>query len=519
MVRLSVYLLKEGFTPETALKEDARTTPVPVAVEGAIQGRLHFASSGRPEPAWFKLFRGALTPPFSLDSRGVSALYLLEVDARCFALAFGHGRSMLAPGSWEERFGLKVTLNLVDPDKLRSIDRRVFDTVMRQGREQVAEPTQATNFGLNIETDLVRGVAGEPLDPYYGSKLFGADVLAADVAVTIEALPELLGRYLAAFSATTYRARFEWIDHMGEVTDASKREALDQVLLDRIRRGEHEKLWLAVPEIVDPVRVAGYAFTRRKGVETQADLHLRYLFQGRRDRGTVGLDDLKRWSAVAFDGAGEPTGEEWAVHRCLCFEHVEADHVYLLADGKWYRIARSYVDAVEESFRAVVSASAELPPYDAASEAEYNQALAGPTFKLIDRKLARLGGDPIEPCDLYGADGRLVFVKRYSNSKPMSHLFGQALVAGDAFKSEEAFRKQFKALLGRGFPFEARNFKAEEHPIVLGIVSWASRFDLPFFSKVTLRHTANRLRNYGYTVRVVQIVDERARRERGGGAP
>lgn len=465
MMHLSIFLLKEDRTTATAIRDDVQTHELAVAAAGVTLGVLHLKASGRPEPSWFKLFAGALGAlPFGLQSRSISALYLTSAGGRVFALAFGHGRHLLAPGSWEERFGLKTTLNLVDPDKLRSIDRRVFDTVLRQGREQSAEPTQATNFGLNVETDLVRAVSGEPIDKTCGERVSGADVLVADVAVTLASLSDLLARYLTAFGDTKYRERFEWIDQMGEVTDATLRDRLDAELVARLRADNYDRLWLAVPEVVDWSRVAGFAFTRRKGATVQRDLHFRYLFEVGRDPAAVDLESLKRWSAVAFDGGGEATDLDWAVYRCICFEIAEGDQVFLLADGKWYRIAKTYVQAVEQAFRSLVSVAGELPPFDADNEGKYNEGLAGADYQLVDRKLARIGGDPVEPCDLYGKDGRIIHVKRYSNSKPMSHLFGQALVSGDAMKSDEAFRTEFANIVGAGFPFDVAGFRAQAHP-------------------------------------------------------
>jgi len=514
VAHLSIHLLKDGMPAEKALRVGASAGAVPIVVDGTQLGALHFRYTQRDRPKWFDLFSGAVAASaLNLGSRSVSAVYLTRAHGRTFALTFGYGQSMLQPGACEERFGLRTTLNLVDPDRLRSIDRKVFEAVFRQGREQSSEPTKVANFGLNVETDLVRAVTGEPLDKTHGQRLSGSDVLVTEVPATLVGLPQLLGGYLLAFAGRQYQQRFDWIDHMAEVTDDARCADLDQELVARIRASNDDRLWLAVPEVVDWSKTAGFAFSRRKNAPVQVDLHLRHLFDGTRDRTGVTLEALKRWPAVAFNGDGEPTGDEWSVYRCICFELTDGRHVFLLSDGRWYRIAKDYVTIVEEKFRSLLSSSAELPPYDADNEAAYNASLAGTDYRLIDRTVTRIGGDPIEPCDLYASDGRLIFVKRYSNSKPMSHLFGQALVAGEALKSDEPCRKQFKALVGR-FPFDVRAFKAEDHPIVLGVVSWARTFDLPFFSKVTLRNAATRLQNYGYAVRLVQILDERARRER-----
>jgi uncharacterized protein (TIGR04141 family) len=377
-VHLSIHLLKEGVSPEKALRLGASKAEVPVVVDGARLGILHVRYAQRDQPKWFELFSGAVSAdPLRLGSRSVSAVYLTVVEGRTFALTFGFGHTMLQPGTSEERFGLRTTLNLVDPDRLRSIDRKVFEAVFRQGREQSSEPTKAANFGLNVETDLLRAVTGEPLDKTHGQRLSGSDSLVTEVPTTLLDLPKLLSGYLTAFAGTEYQKRFDWIDHMAEVSNDLKCAELDQALVDRIRAGNFDRLWLAVPEIVDWGKTVGFAFTRRKNPPVEVDLHLRHLFGERRAQAETTLEDLKRWSAVAFNGDGDPTGDEWPVYRCICFELTDGEHVYLLSDGRWYRIAKDYVAIVEEKFRSLVAANGELPPYDADNESAYNRGLAG----------------------------------------------------------------------------------------------------------------------------------------------
>ncbi|MGT4071592.1 UNVERIFIED_CONTAM: TIGR04141 family sporadically distributed protein, partial [Aeromonas hydrophila] len=66
----------------------------------------------------------------------VSAIFLTRAGNRLFALSFGHGRHLLNPGCYEDRFGLRVTLNSVDPDMLRAVDVTTLEANPFHGKRQ-----------------------------------------------------------------------------------------------------------------------------------------------------------------------------------------------------------------------------------------------------------------------------------------------------------------------------------------------------------------------------------------------
>src|SRR5258705_2508293 len=80
---------------------------------------------------------------------------ILPVGARTFACAFGYGRTLLNPGTFEEHFGLKVTLNCVDPSKVHSIDRTTLDTISRHSQIQASHLAPIGKFGLDVEQDPI----------------------------------------------------------------------------------------------------------------------------------------------------------------------------------------------------------------------------------------------------------------------------------------------------------------------------------------------------------------------------
>lgn len=103
---LTVYLLNEGVTRTTAVECRQGLKPVMIQL-GGIEGELLIRRGRRQAPRWAAFFEGKVeSREFGLV-RGVSAIVLLETSGRLFALSFGHGRFILAPDCWEERFGLR----------------------------------------------------------------------------------------------------------------------------------------------------------------------------------------------------------------------------------------------------------------------------------------------------------------------------------------------------------------------------------------------------------------------------
>jgi uncharacterized protein (TIGR04141 family) len=134
----SIYLLKEGRDATNALKadhglEEADATALP-------EGATLFVLDSDPKPPWWRSFFG-VTEPLLQQYKG--ALVFLPVAERCFGLSFGQVYHHLDDSAYEYDFGLRVTLNSVDPGELKSADM-VAPGVARRKRTQVPVSTELT---------------------------------------------------------------------------------------------------------------------------------------------------------------------------------------------------------------------------------------------------------------------------------------------------------------------------------------------------------------------------------------
>lgn len=167
--RLSIFLFKE----ECANLKDALKDGTPLT-KYTIKGHeeemaLYVKGSKSFLPKWLAFFEGFLTQKIeNVFNSSSSAVLLLKYDKRIFAFAFGYGRGFLNLNLVEDNFGLKVALNSIDADKIRSVDIKNLDTVVRHSKVQTSQVGTVDNFGMNIDRDILNAVTGLSNEPAFG---------------------------------------------------------------------------------------------------------------------------------------------------------------------------------------------------------------------------------------------------------------------------------------------------------------------------------------------------------------
>src|SRR5580692_8538856 len=106
---LSVFLIREGLTPARYLKPGLQRLAV------RKLGELHFRQNPSRPPRWLEFLEEGLDEVPKVYNASNGALLTIKRGKRTFALSFGQGRHLLQAGTWDENFGLRVTLNSVDP--------------------------------------------------------------------------------------------------------------------------------------------------------------------------------------------------------------------------------------------------------------------------------------------------------------------------------------------------------------------------------------------------------------------
>ncbi|HVO68126.1 MAG TPA: TIGR04141 family sporadically distributed protein [Syntrophales bacterium] len=510
---LSIYLVKDSHNSVSLiLKPKANLQQFTIGNVSDPIGTLYVQSVYPRPPRWASIFMNFLTASQLGHVNTSAAVFLTVARARYFAIAFGQGRYLLNPDCIEERFGLRVALNSIGENKVRSIDKRTFDAISRHSREQASREVAAQDFGLDIEQDLLRAVTGSPNDITLGNTLSGMDSLHALVRIEINDIKDLMSRYFDKYLDNSYRQQFPWVDQIAEITSQELRQQLDSILVERLRSGNLERCWLAVPEIVEWSRISGfrYAFYRRS--PAFHDIHFPEFLSTFKDQSVIS-ERILRQRQIYCIGNDDVQLYAWPVYQCIYFEIDRGPDSFLLSGGKWYRVTRNFVKEVNEAYRKIPRYDRALPEYNDPSESEYIKRTAKQhpaTFAVMDQKNIQYGGgySKIEFCDLLTKSNDIIHVKRYGSSSVFSHLFSQGLISGELFQTDPGFRKQVNQRLPETHRLKNVNDRPEsqQYQIVFAIISDSpDDLVLPFFSRLNLKHAARRLQGYGYRVVLSKI--------------
>ena len=289
---ITVFLLRDGLAePARIFKRLDELVSFPVHSGTEQRGTLYVQPSYTRPPSWLSFFRGAVEfENVDAYNASTSAVWLTDAARRLFAVTFGYGRNLLRPDSWEEDFCLRVTLNAVDKDKIRTVDRMTLDAISQQSRIQASHDASISDFGLDVEQDLLRAVTGVPEHPdALGVRLTGRDALHANLRVELRDIPQLLTRYMEEYRREDYKVRFPWVAQIHEVTDPLKRAELDIQLVRKLRNRELEGMWLAPPEILDWENLAGFRYRRARTAVLHPDIHVRSFLESFED--PLGIDE------------------------------------------------------------------------------------------------------------------------------------------------------------------------------------------------------------------------------------
>jgi uncharacterized protein (TIGR04141 family) len=147
---------------------------------------------------------------------------------------------------------------------------------------------------------------------------------------------------------------------------------------------------------------------------------------------------------------------------------------------------------------------------------------------LLDRQFVRAPErtSPIEVCDLLSSDGALIHVKKGWGAADLSHLFAQGAVSAellltltefraaaleviDQAESKRAAEAKEGTALGEFKLFREDGLSPADHPVVYAVVGpWDSAGlaeRLPFFSKVNLLRSIERLEGFGFSASYKRI--------------
>ncbi|WP_316228816.1 DUF6119 family protein [Bradyrhizobium sp. SZCCHNR1070] len=518
----SIYLLRVGYNAANALVDDHELE----AVEGADipEGATCFIFDAEAKRPWWRGYFG-IEEDIWQESKG--AILFLPVDERCFAISFGQVHHNLRDIAYEYDFGLRVTLNMLDPKQLRSADM-VEPGPARRKRTQVPISTELTYLDFDANSEIIKSLTGK-VKPEF-EELFKTATGSASLKISLKIDPSQLAdrcaRFRQLYESDDYKESFPNIENITPVRNPADIAPLDEHLLASLRSRGGETT-LTIPDIVDYRDRTCCMFAGGEGpsqIYPDISLEQFYEYVGD-DLAALTLDQLKRRYRLILTDTEGVADKSYGLYRSLIFdvEPEGEDAIYHLCEGGWYKVERGFAARLRDYLDSKCELT-DLSPYNhdvqsngqlVYSEESYNasMAVAHPGVLCLDRKdISPSGATAIEPCDLYtsrpaegtapGRRGFFYHIKISTRSSHLSHLFNQGLNSLELIAHEPASREKMETIIAAELngadptPY-ITPFVHSDYKVVFGVITHKDpaglSSNLPLFSKLSLMRAMQRL--------------------------
>ena len=149
-----------------------------IASDNFADENAHFVFWGSPViPKWVK----SLEPLFHIEEKLISqspcGVLVFKTGSRIFAVSFSYGHVFIDDAKTEAEFGLKVAINAVNDDKLRSVERSNLGAAIRD-LAQAAGQRELKAFGFDEALDIIRKVTAYATNDDFAGLVTGSRALS-----------------------------------------------------------------------------------------------------------------------------------------------------------------------------------------------------------------------------------------------------------------------------------------------------------------------------------------------------
>jgi uncharacterized protein (TIGR04141 family) len=251
----------------------------------------------------------------------------------------------------------------------------------------------------------------------------------------------------------------------------------------------------------------------------------------------ISIQTLRDHKIVAVYEDDVRPDQKWSIRSALVGSIIHDDGRYAINEGEWYRVDETFKDSIETSFQDLIETwDEQLPPlkkvYDAQgngryqSETSYIAEIAEAySYELLHERLIEIPGvqrSRFEVCDLLDIEGkRFIHIKKSSRrSSVLSHFFKQGSNSAQQFCRFPAAWTQLQEVVRETCGEEAAqrllqalNDQERKWTVEFVIADTPHAdgdFNIPFFSKISLRDEAIGLQamNYHVALRFIRLVPE-----------
>jgi uncharacterized protein (TIGR04141 family) len=363
---ISVRILKSDVEdPAEALKAGNRLAEVPLADRPGNK-RLFAGQVYRSRPRWLTFFDDVeQTAMRGLFGAGPGAVLFVrdsraDMARRWIAICFGMGFQALRSETLESHAGLKIAMNRIGPNLLRSVDTRKPEDATLQTRSQNSRAGMIYDFGVSPNSIILQSITGRCADPVFGTMISGADALRITCDIDYASVDNKTAEIIDAYEDEEYRTRFPWFGNVSAIRDKQRVDQLDSELLTMLSERRIDSIHFAPPEIVDYQQIDDFKFTGMGRAdpgfeEPQISDYLDHV------AGDLTTEKLKR-DKVRTSGVGDERYlDRWSVYNCISAELVIDGVMYVLSAGKWYSVLESFVERINNDVDSIPVANLQLP--------------------------------------------------------------------------------------------------------------------------------------------------------------
>ncbi len=502
--QITIYQLKKNFSEQTILSKGA------TKIESKIPNvDIYTKTTPSHTNNLVKQFFGSIIGDEQLQSSSFGILIIYKnINGFDFAITFGTGRHILCQDDLIRDFGIKTAMNIIDPENIKNLNKITLDTNPLNSKIQRSITTGSNGFDIDGEFDLAKKISGKIAEKYsekLGKIADGGVSLTLRPSCDAESIIDVLKIISDISRKEDYKRNFPWFENSKKIEDKSKISKLNDILIKTInaeKDGQECKIWASIPEYIDTEDLDGYKID---GTENEATFNITKEEILDAIKPPITIEKLRAKKIIAISSNGGYPINKWRAYNCFYMEITKGDVIFLLVDGDWFEVKQELSKKINSEYAKLSVEKRELPVCDCEKypkEADYNKMLSQRKGAiLMDSACISHGGGygRVEVCDVM-TDSEYIHTKIYGGSSVLSHLFNQGYVSAVLLKSD----KEFLSKVEKKFASKIGNPTARKVLFAI-ITEKVDKFDIPFFSKITLCHIARDLEAYGYEVKISLI--------------
>lgn len=410
---------------------------------------------------WINFMNEVLNKPIELLYKNCypRGLFLYKVDIdnvkTFFAMTFGMGgekhinKNKILPD-----FGIKVAMNICDPNEIKSIQTAQHEAISIQAEKQILSGAGLSEFNIDYNDEFFKRIIGKTKDRYnYISSVSGGEKIqlkfTKEKPLTWDSIYDVTLELNSLYNSDSYKnTEFKSFDNWSFEKDQDKINELNKKLIEEINNKNFDKISLNIPEFIDINRFS-FKYSSDE-IETHEELNLIDYIQTLRDK-KVSISGLQNRNIYIYNLESEEKYPKWKVFQCLVAEITDNnDKSYILSNGQWRLISTDFKQIVlnyltnnnvefDKTF-LLDELKNNITIYDELSKQNREEVFNKECVKhnqklfLFDKSKIDIANEKrYEICDILSTNKYLIHVKKYkTGASSLSHLFTQAKLYSEA---------------------------------------------------------------------------------------